>query len=83
MKKQTRKVVKLAFHWILVAYLAVYLLTGLGIIYWQQIEPVTLGLLGKANAMRIHDNMHIPFAILLVIHVYLGLIMKEKKSDHQ
>jgi len=78
MKNATRKRLKHTFHWILVAYLVVYVITGLGIIYWRQIEPLTLGFLGKAEANQIHDNMHIPFAVLLIAHVYLSLILKKK-----
>lgn len=80
MNKGTRKRIRLLLHWVLVVYLAIYLLTGLGIIYWRQIEPLTLGLLGKALAMRIHDNMHLPFVALVIAHVYVSLIMKDRKS---
>jgi len=80
MKNAARKRLKKTFHWVLVVYLVFYVLTGLGIIYWRQIEPMTLGLLGKAEANQIHDNMHIPFAILLIGHVYVSLILKKKEE---
>ena len=79
MKKSAHKRIKLVLHWVLVVYLAFYLLTGLGIIYWRQVEPLTLGLLGKALAMRIHDNMHLPFVALVIAHVYVSLIMKDRE----
>ena len=62
----------------MVVYLVFYLLTGLGIIYWRQIEPLTLGLLGKAQANQIHDNLHFPFIALLLAHTCLSLFMKEE-----
>ena len=56
------------------------MLTGFGITHWQTVEPLTLGLLGKASAMRIHDNMEIPFLILIAAHVVVSLILKDKEE---
>jgi cytochrome b subunit of formate dehydrogenase len=78
MKNSTRKRLKLAIHWVLVVYIVFYVVTGLGIIYWREVEPLTLGLLTKARANQIHDNMHYPFLVLLGAHVYVSLILKKK-----
>ena len=80
MKNATLKHLKLTIHWALVAYIVFYVLTGLGIIYWRQVEPLTLGLLGKARANEIHDSLHYPFLILLSAHVYLSLIIRKKEE---
>jgi cytochrome b subunit of formate dehydrogenase len=80
LKKSGRKLLRNLVHWVLVVYLIVYVVTGLGIIEWRTVEPLTFGMLGKALAQQIHDNMHIPFIILLVIHVYVSLIMKDSEK---
>lgn len=62
----TKKVV----HWLFVAVIVLYAITGIGITQYRIVEQVTLGLLSKPLAFQIHDNLLIPFLVLLVIHVY-------------
>jgi dolichol kinase len=52
----------------------VYILTGLVITRFRIIEPATFGLLSKNLSFTIHDNLLIPFAVLLVLHVTLNPI---------
>jgi len=80
MTRRTRKIIKKSLHWILVAYIAVYVVTGFGITDFQTVEPLTLGLMGKATAMQLHNNMEIPFLIIIGVHVYVSLILKDKKE---
>jgi thiosulfate reductase cytochrome b subunit len=63
---------------LLLVMVALYLLTGFGVTYPGLVTPLTLGLLGKAQASEIHVLLWGPFIILVLIHVYLGL--KPKKS---
>ena len=56
-------------QWALLAVTLLYVLTGLGITQFHIIEPATLGLLNKNLSLTIHDNLLIPFIILLVLHV--------------
>ena len=62
----TRKVV----HWLFVAVILLYGITGYGITHYRIVESATLGLLTKPLAFKIHDNLIIPFLILLVLHIY-------------
>ena len=57
-------------HWLLVAVLALYVVTGFGITQYRIVEQVTFGLLSKPLAFKIHDNLLIPFIVLLVLHIY-------------
>ncbi len=81
MDKSTRKKLKNGVHWILVVYLVFYVLTGLGIIYWRQIEPLTLGVLDKPLSNQIHDNLHYPFAVLLAVHIFVSLVWKRRDGN--
>jgi dolichol kinase len=57
-------------HWLLVTVILLYIVTGYGITHYQIVEPATLGLLGKLWAFKIHDNLMIPFVVLLALHIY-------------
>ena len=55
--------------WLLLAVTAVYLVSGFGITNQDIVGALTGGLLGKANAFRLHDVLWLPFILLLVVHV--------------
>jgi dolichol kinase len=57
-------------HWLFVAVIVLYGITGYGISHYQIVEPATMGLLSKPWAFRIHDNLMIPFVVLLALHIY-------------
>ncbi len=57
-------------HWLFVVVIALYGVTGYGITHYQVVEQATLGLLSKPWAFRIHDNLMIPFVVLLALHIY-------------
>ncbi|MHB0866749.1 MAG: hypothetical protein ACYC6B_04165 [Thermoleophilia bacterium] len=80
MSRINRKTVKRIVHWIMVAYIAVYILSGFGITSYQTVEPLTLGLMGKAAAMQLHNDMELPFVFLLGAHVYVSFIMKDRSK---
>lgn len=62
----TKKIV----HWLFVAVIVLYGITGYGITQYRIVEQVTLGLLTKPLAFKIHDNLLIPFLVLLALHIY-------------
>ena len=66
-------------HWLLIVATAAYLLTGLGITQFRIVEPLTFGLLTKNLAFRVHEQLLIPFVVLLVLHICLALFLKDKK----
>ena len=57
-------------HWLLLAVIVLYLITGFGITEYRIVEQVTFGLLSKPLAFKIHDNLWIPSIILLILHIY-------------
>jgi len=56
-------------QWALLGITIIYVLTGLGITQFRIIEHATFGLLSKNLSFAIHDNLLIPFIVLLVLHI--------------
>jgi thiosulfate reductase cytochrome b subunit len=67
--------------WLLLAVTLLFVITGFGITEFRVVETITFGWLGKAWALRLHDNLWIPFLVLLVLHIFLPLIFRQKKGD--
>jgi dolichol kinase len=61
---------KQVVHWSLLAVLALYILTGFGITSYRTVESITFGLLTKPLAFKIHDNLIIPFIVMIGLHIY-------------
>jgi thiosulfate reductase cytochrome b subunit len=57
-------------HWSLLTVLVLYVVTGFGITAYRNVEFLTFGLLGKALSFKIHDDLIIPFVVLICLHVY-------------
>lgn len=72
------RLIKRMIAWSLLAVTLFHLLAGLGIAYSSTIDPLTLGLLGKALSFRLHEVLWIPFIILLAAHVLLNTQMKKR-----
>jgi cytochrome b subunit of formate dehydrogenase len=66
-------------HWLMAIVLLVYLVTGLAIGYYQEMQVVTFGLLSKLLATKIHDALLVPFVILLLLHVVLVIVSGRRK----
>jgi thiosulfate reductase cytochrome b subunit len=66
-------------HWLLLAVIVLYLLTGFGITEYRVVEHLTFGLLTKNLAFNIHNNLLIPFIVLLILHIYQGAKESTKK----
>jgi hypothetical protein len=49
------------------------LVTGFGITEFRIVEAITLGLLTKPLAFRMHDSLLLPFAVLPGLHIFLSL----------
>jgi hypothetical protein len=58
-------------QWLLFVVTLIYVVTGLEVTHFRIIEPVPFGLLNKNVSFATHDNLLIPFAVLLVLHVTL------------
>ena len=66
-------------HWLLLAMLALYFISGLGITQFRTVESVTFGLLTKPLSFRMHDFLWIPFVILLALHIYQAIGKHSRK----
>jgi thiosulfate reductase cytochrome b subunit len=71
---------KVIVRWILFALAIVYIITGFGITQYQVVEKITLGLLTKALAQKIHFYLLIPFLILLIMHIYLSVMIRKNNA---
>lgn len=71
---------KQTVHWLLLALLALYVVTGLGITEYRIIELISFGILNKTVAFIIHNNLLIPLVVLLVLHIVQGF-GKKKVED--
>ncbi len=74
------KITKQVVHWLLLALLVLYTVTGLGISEYRIVEAVTFGMLSKQSAFIIHDNLLIPTIVLLLLHIVQGFGKKKKSS---
>ena len=73
--------IKRIIRWLLAIVVVVFLLTGFGITEFRVVEALTFGLLTKPLAFKIHDNLWIPFLVLLVLHIgFSSLMMLYKKK---
>lgn len=57
----------------LLTVVMLYIISGFGITSWQIVEPLTLGLLTKSLAFKIHNWLLFPFIILIIAHVFLAV----------
>ena len=72
------ELVKKVIPWLLLAVLALYIVTGLGITEYRTIETITFGLLTKNLSFRIHNVLLYPFLVLLVFHIVLRYVLRKK-----
>lgn len=62
-----------AVHWMFTVATIVFVVSGYGITEYGMVEAITLGLLSKSLASRIHMSLGPLFIVLLASHVYLVL----------
>lgn len=65
-------------HWSLLALVVLYFVTGFGITEFRIVETLTFGLLTKTLSFKLHNNLWIPFLILLILHIYQRSRKKNK-----
>ncbi len=65
-----QELAKRIVRWSLLAVVILYVITGFGITEYRTVELLTFGLLSKPLSFNIHNNLIIPFIILLGLHVY-------------
>jgi cytochrome b561 len=69
---------KRTLHWLFLAVVVVQIVTGLGITEFRTVGTLTLGLLTKPVAFKIHSALWIPFLVLLAGHI--GLALADRNS---
>ncbi len=62
-----RKIVR----WLLFLVSGLLILSGYGIVKYRIVTELTLGYLDKAQSFRLHEQLALPFIILLLLHVLL------------
>jgi thiosulfate reductase cytochrome b subunit len=75
--KDLRRIGRLC-GWAALFFLLLAILTGYGITDFRIVGSLTLGLLGKASAQRLHPYMEIPIIVLLVIHI--GIVIWSRRD---
>jgi hypothetical protein len=64
--------------WLLLAVTLLFVITGFGITQFRVVETITFGWLSKDWAFRLHDDLWLPFLVLLVLHICLPFIFRQK-----
>ena len=70
-----QNLIKKIIRWLLAVVIVLYLISGVGITEFRTVETLTFGLLTQALAFKIHNNLEIPFIILLGGHVFFPLAL--------
>jgi hypothetical protein len=65
-----RRLVKKVLDWTLFGVTLSYLITGLGITQFRIVESLTFGLLTRNLAFSLHEELLVPFLILLGLHAF-------------
>jgi len=71
------EIAKKTIPWLLLALLALYILTGLGITQYRIIEKIGLS---RNLSFKIHDNLLYPFLVLLIAHILLRYVLRKKNT---
>ena len=86
MNINSQNVIKRIIRWLLLVVILLYLVTGFGITEFRTVQALTLGLLSKPLAFEIHNNLLIPFVVLLGLHllfVYSRVVSRMKRTNNR
>lgn len=72
-----KKTFKKTVHLTLIILVMVVIVSGLGIGYYQIINTITIGLLSKDLAFKIHTLIFVPFLIVLLLHSFMSWIIEK------
>ncbi len=81
---KSQNLLKKTVIWLLAIVMVLYGVSGFGITEFRTVETLTFGLLTKNLAFKIHNNLEIPFIILLLLHLCLPFVFrwKNRKDAH-
>ena len=71
-----QRLIRKITHWLLLVVILLYLVSGFGITEFRVVETLTLGLLTKSLAFKMHDVLLIPMLILLVLHMFMPSFLR-------
>ena len=80
-KPAVLNLIRKIIQWLLLAVTVLFLITGFGISEFRVVETMTFGWLTKSWALKLHDNLWIPFVVLLALHILLPLVFKRKVKE--
>jgi hypothetical protein len=70
-------------RWSLFVTVLLYILSGYGISEPKTVESLTFGLITKSVAFNIHNNLIIPFALLMFLHILPFFIRLFHRITHR
>ncbi|HEY79362.1 MAG TPA: hypothetical protein G4O09_09640 [Dehalococcoidia bacterium] len=82
----TGHLIKTVVRWLLLATVVIFIITGFGITEFRVVESLTLGLLTKVLAFKVHTSPGpwLALAILLILHIGLSYGSRGKRNvSHQ
>lgn len=74
---------KMMVRWLLFITVLLYILSGYGISEPKTVESLTFGLITKSVAFSIHDNLIIPFTLLMLLHILPFFIRLFQRISHR
>ena len=80
-RRELFRTVGRVFGWLAAGLLLITLLTGYGISDFRTVTPLTLNLLNKAAAQRLHGYTEAPMAALLFVHI--GIAVWARRSSNR
>jgi len=75
-----RKAIKKTVHLALLILVAIVIISGRGISYYQTIEGITGGLLSKNLSFQLHTLLFLPFLLILLIHIFFSWLWPKEKE---
>jgi len=63
-------------HLLLTLVTLLFVVSGIGILDYNLVSSMTLGLLTKDRSYQLHSVLLYPFTLLLLVHVYLKAVAK-------
>lgn len=74
---------RMMVRWLLFATVLLYALSGYGISNPGTVESLTFGLVTKSVAFSIHNNLIIPFALLMFLHILPFFVRLFRRITHR
>jgi hypothetical protein len=69
-----KKIISKWVNLLLNIFAILLIISGLGITEYNIVEGLTFGLLNKAISFKLHTLLWIPFALLLIVRLYLNTV---------